>query len=322
MRRAARFSDYHLCSASTGIVPHVGGPLVGPGDATVQAEHLIVMRASDGAVCMAPPDAIVTGAATVTIGHKPAARTADFMMHGSRLPDTLSPTVFIGGPTAGLVIGDVAQGVADCRAAATGRNSGETGQSYSNCSIESNRQLINRRRAAEGKAPVSEDALLQEAQDHGLAEGFEDDYVPPKPGDTPSPDPDRGGGSFAEPNQTLLERHGVEASLISGDDPMAQVIQALADGKGVVTNHVPIGRVWNTHSQGAHAMRVIGMEFDSRGNPKEVIVNDTGRVNRNCGRRYSAHAYESTFMKSRTVNPDWAGGEIQNGPGVITKDPL
>jgi uncharacterized Zn-binding protein involved in type VI secretion len=50
----------------------------------------------DSCVCVGPPDSIVKGSATVTIGGKPAARMGDTTAHGGQI--TLGcPTVMIGG---------------------------------------------------------------------------------------------------------------------------------------------------------------------------------------------------------------------------------
>ncbi len=67
MPPAARISDMHVCPmTSPGPVPHVGGPIVGP------------------------------GVPTVLIGGKPAVRLGDSTAHGGTVVGGL-PTVLIGG---------------------------------------------------------------------------------------------------------------------------------------------------------------------------------------------------------------------------------
>jgi uncharacterized Zn-binding protein involved in type VI secretion len=79
---AARVGDFHICPMSTGPVPHVGGPISGPGVATVLIGGMPAAVVGDMAVCTGPPDSIVKGSATVTIGGKPAARMLDSTAHG------------------------------------------------------------------------------------------------------------------------------------------------------------------------------------------------------------------------------------------------
>jgi len=85
MPPAARLTDMHTCPMVTpGVppVPHVGGPIVGPGVPTVLIGHLPASVVTDNCVCVGPPDAIVKGSATVMIGGKPAARIGDTTAHG------------------------------------------------------------------------------------------------------------------------------------------------------------------------------------------------------------------------------------------------
>ena len=96
---AARISDMHVCPMLTpGIVPipHVGGPIVGPGAPTVLIGGLPASFVGDNCVCVGPPDSIVKGSATVLIGGKPAARMGDTTAHGGTIM-VGCPTVLIGG---------------------------------------------------------------------------------------------------------------------------------------------------------------------------------------------------------------------------------
>ena len=96
MPPAARLTDMHVCPLLTGLVPHVGGPITGPGAATVLIGGLPAAVVGDMAVCTGPPDTIAKGSATVMIGGKPAARMGDTMAHGGSIILGLS-TVMIGG---------------------------------------------------------------------------------------------------------------------------------------------------------------------------------------------------------------------------------
>ena len=96
MPPAARLTDMHVCPMVTVLVPHVGGPVVGPGVATVLISKLPAAIVGDSCVCVGPPDTIVKGSATVLIGNMPAARMGDSTAHGGSiiLGDM---TVIIGG---------------------------------------------------------------------------------------------------------------------------------------------------------------------------------------------------------------------------------
>ncbi len=99
MPPAARLTDFHTCPMITpGVppIPHVGGPIIGPGSPTVLIGKLPAAVVGDNCVCVGPPDAIVKGSATVMIGGKPAARMGDTTAHGGAIALGL-PTVMIGG---------------------------------------------------------------------------------------------------------------------------------------------------------------------------------------------------------------------------------
>lgn len=96
MPPAARLTDMHVCPMVTGIVPHVGGPITGPGAPTVLICFLPAAVVTDMCVCVGPPDTIVKGSMTVMIGNKPAARMGDMTAHGGSIV-LGAPTVLIGG---------------------------------------------------------------------------------------------------------------------------------------------------------------------------------------------------------------------------------
>jgi uncharacterized Zn-binding protein involved in type VI secretion len=66
----------------TGVVPHVGGPILPPCCPTVLIGMLPAARVTDMATCVGPPDIIVKGSFTVLIGNLPAARITDMTAHG------------------------------------------------------------------------------------------------------------------------------------------------------------------------------------------------------------------------------------------------
>lgn len=95
MPPAARLIDFHACPMVTGVVPHVGGPITGPGTPTVMIGGMPAAVVGDMAACVGPPDTIIAGSATVMIGGKPAARLGDMTSHGGTIVAG-APTVMIG----------------------------------------------------------------------------------------------------------------------------------------------------------------------------------------------------------------------------------
>lgn len=93
---AARVGDMHVCPMVTGVVPHVGGPILPPGGITVMVGGVPAARVADMCTCVGPPDVIVKGSATTLIAGLPAARMGDLTSHGGTIILGL-PTVLIGG---------------------------------------------------------------------------------------------------------------------------------------------------------------------------------------------------------------------------------
>ena len=91
---AARLTDMHVCPMLTpGLppIPHVGGPIDGPGAPTILIGGLPAACVGDMAICVGPPDVIVTGAFTVLFEGRPSARMGDECAHGG--------TIVLGCPT-------------------------------------------------------------------------------------------------------------------------------------------------------------------------------------------------------------------------------
>jgi len=108
---AARITDMHVCPMVTGVVPHVGGPILPPGCPTVLIAGLPAARVTDMATCVGPPDVIAMGSPTVLIGNLMAARIGDMTAHGGNII-LGCPTVIIGeagmSGDGGPVMGEVA----------------------------------------------------------------------------------------------------------------------------------------------------------------------------------------------------------------------
>ncbi len=100
---AARLTDMHVCPMVTpGLppIPHVGGPITGPGCPTVLIAGLPAAVMGDLCICVGPPDSIVLGSTGVLFGGKPAARMGDSCAHGG--------TIVLGCPT--VLIGETSSG--------------------------------------------------------------------------------------------------------------------------------------------------------------------------------------------------------------------
>jgi uncharacterized Zn-binding protein involved in type VI secretion len=96
---AARINDMHVCPmVIQGVppIPHVGGPIVGPGNPNVLIGGLPASVVGDTAVCVGAVDTVVNGSATVMIGGHSAARVGDSTAHGGSIA-VGCPTVVIGG---------------------------------------------------------------------------------------------------------------------------------------------------------------------------------------------------------------------------------
>ena len=88
---AARVADMHVCPMVTGVVPHVGGPILPPGGMNVLIGGMPAARVGDMCVCVGPPDVIALGSFKVLIGGMPAAYMGSLTAHGG--------TVVVGCPT-------------------------------------------------------------------------------------------------------------------------------------------------------------------------------------------------------------------------------
>lgn len=96
MPPAARLTDMHVCPMVTGVVPHVGGPILPPCCPTVLIEMFPAARVGDMLTCVGPPDVIAPPCSpTVLIGSMPAARIGDLTVHGGAIVKG-APTVMIG----------------------------------------------------------------------------------------------------------------------------------------------------------------------------------------------------------------------------------
>jgi uncharacterized Zn-binding protein involved in type VI secretion len=99
MPPAARVNDNHICPMQTPAIipiPHVGGPILGPGVPNVLIEGIPASVVGDVCVCVGPPSAVMKGSMGVLIAGRAAARVGDPTMHGGTILPPGAPTVIIG----------------------------------------------------------------------------------------------------------------------------------------------------------------------------------------------------------------------------------
>ncbi len=99
MPQAARLTDCHTCpivQTTFPPIPHIGGPITGPGVPNVLIGKLPAAVIGDGCICTGAFDTLIEGSQSVFIGGKPAARVGDATAHGGRIA-TGCLSVIIGG---------------------------------------------------------------------------------------------------------------------------------------------------------------------------------------------------------------------------------
>jgi uncharacterized Zn-binding protein involved in type VI secretion len=87
--------DMHVCPMVTGVVPHVGGPVLVGCAPNVLIVGQPAARLGDMAPCAGPPDVVAMGSPIVLINGQPAARMMDPTVHGGVIMMGM-PTVLVG----------------------------------------------------------------------------------------------------------------------------------------------------------------------------------------------------------------------------------
>jgi uncharacterized Zn-binding protein involved in type VI secretion len=160
MPPAARITDMHVCPMVTGVVPHVGGPILPPGCPTVFIGFLPAARIGDMATCVGPPDVIAQGSPTVIIGNMPAARIGDMTAHGG--------AIVMGCPT--VIIGEVGMGGGGSGAAGTMKAAKIAGAAFAEMKSESPTLApFDVERLSLGGAYGSQAATMSSARAEGIA---------------------------------------------------------------------------------------------------------------------------------------------------------
>ena len=78
----ATLGSMHVCPMVSGLVPHVGGPITGPGAPNVLINGKPAALMGDTAVCVGPPDVVAQGNPSVLINGVPVVCQGDLTAHG------------------------------------------------------------------------------------------------------------------------------------------------------------------------------------------------------------------------------------------------
>jgi uncharacterized Zn-binding protein involved in type VI secretion len=219
---------------------HGPGALSGPGLPTVTFNSLIAMRATDIAACAGPPNFIVTGSQTVTIGGRPVARMTDKTLHGGMV-SAGSGNVFVGGPTVGATLGDPARAAQFFPGQQANKDT---------CALMTTQGIVHQATGTQHTEP--------QMQAIGIASGA---YTVCN-------------GTTNE--SAVMNQAGIPATTV-GSPTLQDMAQALGEGRAVIVG-LDARHIWNQPSPSplGHAIRVTGVEFDANGQPTAVFINDTG----------------------------------------------
>jgi uncharacterized Zn-binding protein involved in type VI secretion len=267
-------------------------------------------------------EAIAEGEPTVLINGLPAARITDAVSCDGRIA-TGCGTVNIG-HARGRVVGNVQVGQKMCLAAIKGRNLKSLNrtlrnlspamQSYSNCAIESARQIINQ---ATGKS-LTEDGLLQYALDHGDADY---DGVCKAMG-TPPTSAD-GAASLDGQVSALMRNFDVPAVVETSS--LDSIGTALANRQGVIAE-VDASVLWQgvpgivaPNGFAPHAVTVTGIEYDDNGNITNVVINDSAGQ---CSRKVSVDQWNKAVQAIHNAVDTTTGQHYAPATILVTQNPI
>lgn len=94
----ATIGSMHVCPMCSGNVPHVGGPVSGPGAPNVLINKKPAALMGDVCICVGPPDMIAQGAPNVFFNGVPVVCIGDMTAHGGAIVQG-EPNVIIGSAT-------------------------------------------------------------------------------------------------------------------------------------------------------------------------------------------------------------------------------
>jgi uncharacterized Zn-binding protein involved in type VI secretion len=160
------------------VCPVHGGGVIDSPDRGVLVGGAGLHAAASGDACDCPgaPNVILAGATDILVKGLPASGWLHVTAHNPGPPDAPTAAVIWGSTNVlmggGMTVGPVGPATAACMLLAADRQGmslkpDKANQSGQNCGVESMRQIINAKLRREGKGPLTEDALLDDALENG-----------------------------------------------------------------------------------------------------------------------------------------------------------
>lgn len=81
----ATLGSMHACPMCSGTVPHVGGPISGPGTPNILINNKPASIMGDMCVCVGPPDVVVQGEASIFFNGTPVVCIGHLTAHGGAI---------------------------------------------------------------------------------------------------------------------------------------------------------------------------------------------------------------------------------------------
>jgi len=108
-----------------------------------------------------------------------------------------------------------------------------------------------------------------------------------------------GGGTSPQSRQALLACLGVPSHLEPAD--VVTIAQRVQEGRGVIIS-VRAGRLWNSNTQGLHAITVTSVVRNSDGSLYGFFVCDSGTGGRDSAKFYTANEIQNALTPNRSMN--------------------
>lgn len=86
MKQIVTINTNHICPMVTGITPHVGGPIVGPGNPGVLIDGVPISVLGDTCICCGSPDVVVQGYPGILVDGVPIVVQGCMTAHGGTIP--------------------------------------------------------------------------------------------------------------------------------------------------------------------------------------------------------------------------------------------
>lgn len=103
-KKIATVGSMHVCPMVTGLTPHVGGPVSGPGNPGILIDGMPVSVMGDMCVCTGPPDVIVTGCPGVLADGVPIVTETCMTAHGGMVTSGVTGVTVSSSPMKSAVI--------------------------------------------------------------------------------------------------------------------------------------------------------------------------------------------------------------------------